>query len=84
MDKIEQVVISCYQEILDEAKIEKTASLDMKASRENGIDSLGSVNLILKIEEELDIDLDDYLKEIRNAESIGAIVSIIRKALTQG
>jgi len=78
MKKINEVVQKCHQEILDDAGIDVISNLDMKMSRENGIDSLGMVTLILSVEEELGIELDQFLSEIRNANYLKDFVDIIK------
>lgn len=49
-----------------------------------GIDSLGIVNLIFGIEEDLEIELDDCLAEIRNAHTVRELSEIIEKAYNIG
>lgn len=80
MKDVEDTVIKCHQKILDDAGIKEMSNLNMKMSRENGIDSLGMVLLILGIEEELGINLDQYLAEIRRACYLQELINIIKKA----
>ena len=46
----------------------------------NGITSESIVIFILDLEEELGIELDDYLSQIRKAKTIQALIDIVRKA----
>ncbi len=50
-------------------------------NRDTGIDSLGIVNLIFGFEEDLGIELDDYLADIRNAHTVRDLAEIIEKSL---
>ena len=77
MEKIKDAVIRCHNQILKECKINKQSSIEMPCTRDNGISSLGIVNLILLLEEELDINLDNYLMSIRECKTIGDIVKVI-------
>jgi len=49
----------------------------MEFSRENGIDSLGIVSLILDIEEKLDIELDSCLAEIRQCKTLEEMIRTV-------
>lgn len=79
MKNIDEVVKRCYQKVLDDSEIKTAIDLNMRMTRENGIDSLGMVTLILYIEEELGIELDYYLSEIRNAECLRDLINIVKK-----
>ena len=81
MIKIEEVVLSCHNKLLKELKIEKKSSLDMEFSRENGISSLGIVSLIILLEEELKIDLDDYLMPIRECKTLADLVEVLKNVI---
>ena len=48
-----------------------------KIMRDNGIDSLGIVNMILDIEDELNIELDGCLQEIRECHTIADVIKVI-------
>lgn len=52
----------------------------MEIRPKNGITSESIVIFILDLEEELGIELDDYLSQIRKAKTIQALIDIVRKA----
>lgn len=79
-DKVNDAIIKNFQQILDESGIEAVITEETELNRDMGIDSLGIVNLILSIEEDLEIELDDYLAEIRNAHTVKELSAIIEKA----
>lgn len=81
MKKVNEIVQGCHQKILDDAGIEAISNLGMRMSRENGIDSLGMVTLVLSVEEELGIELDQHLSKIRNAHYIEDFVNIIENII---
>ena len=49
--------------------------------RTSGIDSLNLLKLTLRIEEDLGINLDDYLNLIHSAGTVSELVSVIEKAI---
>ena len=75
--EVEEAVINAHNELLEELGIDLISSPEAKICRENGIDSLGIVTLILNIEEKLDIDLEESLKEIRNSSYISELIEIV-------
>lgn len=77
MDSYKKIVLECLQKVLDEKGIKKKAELNMKCNRENGMDSLGIVSLILNIEEEINCDLDNVLANIRRCENVYELVEIV-------
>ena len=79
-DKVNDAIIKNFQQILDESGIEAVITEETELNRDMGIDSLGIVNLILSIEEDLEIELDDYLAEIRNAHTVKELSALIEKA----
>lgn len=79
-DKVNDAIIKNFQQIVDESGIEAVITEETELNRDMGIDSLGIVNLILSIEEDLEIELDDYLAEIRNAHTVKELSAIIEKA----
>lgn len=81
--KVIDAIIENFQQILNESGIDADITEETELSRDMGIDSLGIVNLILGIEEDLEIDLDDYLAEIRKAHTVKELSVIIEKACNQ-
>ncbi|KYH33959.1 acyl carrier protein [Clostridium tepidiprofundi DSM 19306] len=80
MSKVSETVFKCHTKLMKERGIERESCAELEVRRANGIDSLGIVNLILDIEEELNIDMDEYLPSIRKCKTIGEIVNIIENA----
>lgn len=76
-------IIENLHQILNESGIDADITEETELSRDMGVDSLGIVNLILGIEEDLEIDLDDYLAEIRKAHTVRELSVIIEKACNQ-
>lgn len=60
----------------------KKKTLDIETTRENGINSLSIVSLILDIEDVFEINLDDSLKEIRSAKTLQEIADIVNRVVT--
>lgn len=80
MCNIEKVVFECCRTVICDNGIQlPEISPNTKLSRDNGFDSLGIVTLVLLVEEELGIELDDYLFEIRNCETIHEFANVIQK-----
>lgn len=77
--KIEHIVLDCHNKVLREFDICKVSDLDMAMKPENGIDSLGIVSLVLEIEDQLNIELDDVLMDIRACKTIRELVDIVEK-----
>ena len=48
-------------------------------NRENGIDSLGIVSLVVLLEEKLEFDADKYLADIRNCKRVVDLVELVKK-----
>ncbi|MBO4864004.1 MAG: hypothetical protein J5517_06545 [Eubacterium sp.] len=79
-ERITQCVLGAHNRILAEKHIEKESSIDMEIRPRNGITSESIVTLLLDIEDELDIDLDEYLPEIRKCRTIGQLIEIVEMA----
>lgn len=79
MRNIKEIVLETYAEVLRDNNLDIEPNLDNKLGRESGLDSLGIVDFIVGLEDKLDISLDKSLKDIRESNSIGEIVSIIEK-----
>lgn len=77
MNRILESIMRCHNNIMKEQGIDKKSKPEMNLSRENGIDSLGIVNMILDIEEELDMDLENYLASIRKCKTVGELAFLI-------
>ena len=80
MVKIDEVVIRLHNNLLKEKEINKESSPEMEIRPKNGITSATIITLLLDIEDELDIELDDYLPEIRKCKTIGLLIDIIKEA----
>lgn len=80
---VEEVVLQAHNQLLDSLGKERRSKPDAKMSRGYGIDSVGIVTLILDIEEMLDIDLEPYLQEIRNAYYVKDLINVVEKAYNE-
>lgn len=80
MVNIQGIVIRLHNELLKEREIDKESSLEMEMRPRNGITSESIVSLLLDIEDELDIELDDYLAQIRECKTIGLLIDIVIEA----
>ena len=80
---VEDAVLEAHNELMNDLGIDRVSKPDAKMSRGNGIDSLGIVTLILNIEEKLDIDLEPYLKEVRNSYYVKDLIDTVEKAYLQ-
>jgi len=83
MRDVKEVVLGCYENLVKEKGVDITPDLEVRIRRENGLDSLGIVNFIVEIEEELDASLDSVLKEIRKVKTLGELVTLIEKAISE-
>ena len=72
--------ISLTEDDFDEENIDNIVTYDTKLDRTLGIDSINLLKLTLGIEEDLGINLDDYLNLIHSARTVRELVSIIEKA----
>ncbi len=81
MSVVKVAVLKSIQEVLDEKNIKDTVELSWECTRENGIDSLSIVSIILAIEEELDCELDGALAEIRKSKTIEEIIKAVEKEI---
>lgn len=80
MKTIGEIVIEQHNRLLQEKHIDKQSSPEMEIRPRNGITSESIVNLLLGIEDCLDIDLDDYLPEIRKCKTIKELIVVIEQA----
>lgn len=77
-EEVSKKVIEAYSDIIEEATGSRAnVTEDSKLSREDGFDSLGIVDFFINIEEEYNIDLEDSIADIRNAEKIRELVEIV-------
>jgi len=81
MVEFENIVIKCCQEVISENHDDIVVGMETELTSDLGIDSLGLVSLVLLLEENLDIDLDEYLMEIRSSKSVDQLVKVIYQAI---
>lgn len=74
---VKQIVMECFEQLLRERAIDTEPDLNMEMSRENGIDSLGIVSLVLSVEEKLGTELDQCLAEIRKCKTIQEFITVV-------
>lgn len=79
-EKVVQCVLGAHNRILEAKHYDLKSSLELEIRPKNGIDSESIVSLLLDIEDELGIELDEYLPEIRKCKTIGHFVEIVEKA----
>lgn len=80
-NSIYDIVAKNVKQIFDEENISVIVSYETKLDRTSGIDSLNLLKLTLRIEEDLGINLDDYLNLIHSAGTVSELVSVIEKAI---
>lgn len=80
MELIKEIVLRLHTELMQGRGIERISSPELEIRPRNGITSESIVTLLLDIEDELDIELDDYLMEIRVCKTIGDFIGIIETA----
>lgn len=78
---IKESVLECCKAVIEENKKEIIVNESTPISRENGIDSLGMVTLVIDMEEKFDIDLDEHLSDIRKCKTIGELTEIIAEVI---
>ena len=61
----------------EENNIKLEPSLEHGFDRDHGIDSLEVVNFVVDLEEELGVDLDNVLGQIRNCRIFNDIIEIV-------
>lgn len=74
---IKNAVITAFKTVSEEQGIDMEINMDTPLTRDNGIDSLGFVNLIVEIEDNLDITLDNVISKIRKCLRVKDIVNVI-------
>ena len=80
-NSIYDIVAQNVKQIFDEENISVIVTYETKLDRTSGIDSLNLLKLTLRIEEDLGINLDDYLNLIHSAGTVSELVSVIEKAI---
>lgn len=80
-NNIYDIVAKNVKQIFDEENISVIVTYETKLDRTSGIDSLNLLKLTLRIEEDLGINLDDYLNLIHSAGTVSELVSVIEKAI---
>lgn len=80
-NSIYDIVAKNVKQIFDEENISVIVTYETKLDRTSGIDSLNLLKLTLRIEEDLGINLDDYLNLIHSAGTVSEMVSVIEKAI---
>ena len=80
-NSIYDIVAKNVKQIFDEENISVIVTYETKLDRTSGIDSLNLLKLTLRIEEDLGINLDDYLNLIHSAGTVSELVSVIEKAI---
>lgn len=80
---VEQSVKKNTQKILNKFVPNTVVSYETELINYNGFDSLGIVKMIVEIEDDLNIELDDYLVDIRNAKTVGSLIKIIDEAYSE-
>lgn len=74
---IKAKILECQGHLYSDNDIELEPSLDHGFDRDHGIDSLGVVNFVVDLEDELGIDLDNVLGQIRNCKTFKEIADIV-------
>lgn len=80
MDRIEETILRLHTDLMKSMGIVQVSSMDMEIRPQNGITSESIVTLLLDIEDELDVELEAYLADIRKCKTIGLLVDIIKRA----
>lgn len=80
MDNVKEVVLRLHTELMHERGIDKESSPEFEIRPKNGITSESIVIFILDLEEKLDIELDEYLPQIRKAKTIEIFIGIVEEA----
>mgnify|MGYP000531417955 FL=1 len=80
-NSIYDIVAKNVKQIFDEENISVIVTYETKLDRTSGIDSLNLLKLTLRIEEDLGINLDDYLNLIHSVGTVSELVSVIEKAI---
>lgn len=78
-----EIITICERivELMDNVKhdYDKTTKLE----RENGIDSLALMNILIEIENLYHINMDRYMTEVGKAKNIGDLVTVVKMAIEE-
>ena len=77
MKNVERIVYESYSKVVGDTT--NIPHKETELSRENGLDSLEIVSLILEIEDSLGVSLDAHIKDIRESRNLGELIQIIEK-----
>ncbi len=80
MEKIRETILRLHTEVMHKQGIEKESTPELEIRPRNGITSESIVTILLGIEDELSIELDNYLARIRECKTIGELVDIVTEA----
>lgn len=80
MDKVKEAVLRLHTGLMHERGIDRESSPELGIRPKNGITSESIVVFILDLEDELDIELDEYLLQIRKAKTIESFIGIVEDA----
>ncbi|MBP3450150.1 MAG: hypothetical protein J6K22_06805 [Spirochaetaceae bacterium] len=82
MENIEETVLNLHTKLMYEQGIKQQSSPELELRPRNGITSSTIVSLILDIEDVLNIQLDNYIYEIRKCKTISDFILIIETAFS--
>ena len=77
MKTVRNIVLEQHTKIMKKNGVDEESRENMRFGRDYGIDSLGIVELIVGIEEELGVELDECLADIRRCKTVGELIAII-------
>ena len=83
MENVKEIVLSLHTKLMHQQGISHQSTEELEIRPRNGITSSTIVSFLLDLEDELDIQLDKYLPEIRVCKTIGAFIKIIEKACSE-
>ncbi len=75
MKDVKKIVYESYSKVVSDTN--SIPNMETELSRENGLDSLEIVSLILEIEDALGVSLDIYIKDIRECCNLGDLIGVI-------
>lgn len=83
MKSVKEIVLRIHTELMHQQGISQESSEELEIRPRNGITSSTIVSFLLDLEDELDVQLDRYLPEIRVCKTIGGFIKIIEKACNE-
>lgn len=75
--EIKAKILECQGRLYEDNDIDLEPSLEHEFDRDHGIDSLGVVNFVVDLEDELGVDLDNVLGKIRNCKTFNDVADIV-------